>query len=87
MNCKLISTLLSVFLVVALPSLATAGGGDRYHGNRVYRVGSAFWGGGFRRDGAGLEYHPYYESDYGYGYSGCSRWVNWPYPHRVSVCY
>jgi len=87
MKRKLILALLPLSIVVALPSLATASGSGRYHGVRVFHVGSAFWGGGFRRDGAGLEYHPYYDSDYGYGYSGCWRWVGWPYPHRVYVCY
>jgi len=89
MKRKLILALLSLSVVVALPGLAAAGRGGRYHdhGGRVFHVGSAFWGGGFRPDGAGLEYHPYYTSDYGYGYAGCSRWVGWPYPHRVSVCF
>ena len=93
MNRKLILALLSLSIVVALSSLATADGGRRYRGghffhvSRIIHVGSAFWGGGFRRDGGGLEYHPYYNYDDGYGYSGCWRWSDLPYPHRVSVCY
>jgi hypothetical protein len=75
-------------IAVGVPGVASAWRGGGWHGG-----GGGGWGGGWHRGwgggyggGYGYGFYPGYSGGYG-AYAGCWRWVNWPYWHRVNVCY
>ncbi len=90
MKRRLTLTALAMLAAISLPQLAEAhgGGGGGGHGGGGGFHGGGFHGGGWGYRGGGFGYGYGYGLYPGYyGYGGCWRFVRWPYPHRVYVCY